>query len=442
MNYYEELGLTPEATPEEIHQAHRKLTKLLHPDQQTDETLRRLAEAQMRRLNSIVDVLSDSDTRRQYDKGVNGVIERHHQAPNAANLGMPAAIEEEDPRRFLTMIRRYVPWWVWSTVGALTLTSAAVWFFADNLGSSFGSKTMAYVPVQDPPSQSASGASLNPPAAVSSRESRAEARLQELTARLRGVFETKPGKPSAAEFGDSHGNREPPQKELSSVSPPAVAPEQKLQSAPPVVAPPKVVSHNEPAHDTEVAAARLAPPKLEAAQVGGTPPPAQITSSPKPAPPPQSIPSPAANQNPQNAPAVASAPASKPPVATAEILATSSSLEGEWIYAPKKPERRKPGLYPPDFIELRLFRSQGALRGSYHARYQVDETRQISPEVSFQLSSQEQNAKTLIWESANGSKGWLKVNPVDQSTIKVQWQTTVYSRQPSLTAGVATLIRR
>src|SRR5271155_5418993 len=135
MNYYEELGLTPEATPEEIHQAHRKLTKLLHPDQQTDETLRRLAEAQMRRLNSIVDVLSDSDTRRQYDKGVNGVIERHHQAPNAANLGMPAAIEEEDPRRFLTMIRRYVPWWVWSTVGALTLTSAAVWFFADNLGS-------------------------------------------------------------------------------------------------------------------------------------------------------------------------------------------------------------------------------------------------------------------------------------------------------------------
>jgi DnaJ domain len=439
MNYYEELGLTPEATPAEIHQAHRKLTKLLHPDQQTDETLRRLAEAQMRRLNSIVDVLSDSDRRRQYDKGVNGAIERPQQASNTTNLGMTAVIEEEQPRRFLTMIRRYVPWWVWSTVGALTLTSAAVWFFADNLGSSFDSKTMAYVPVQDPPSQSVSGASLNPPAAAGNRESRAEARLQQLTAQLRGVFETKPGKPPAAEPRDSRGSPEPPQKELSTVNTPAVGPEQKPQPAPPAVAPPKVASHSEAASDTEAVTARLTPPKGDAAPAGGTPPSAQIASSPKLAPPPQSIPSLAPNQNQPNAPAVASPPAS---VAPAEILATSSGLEGEWIYAPKKPEKRKPGLYPPDFIELRLFRSQGALRGIYHARYQVDEARQISPEVSFQLSSQEENAKTLVWESANGSKGWLKVNPVDRSTIKVQWQTTVYSREPSLTAGVATLIRR
>lgn len=94
MNYYEELGLTPEASPEEIHQAHRKLTKLLHPDQQTDEALRRLAEAQMRRLNSIVDVLSDSDSRKQYDKGVNAPNGRPHYTPNAANLGMAASMEE------------------------------------------------------------------------------------------------------------------------------------------------------------------------------------------------------------------------------------------------------------------------------------------------------------------------------------------------------------
>src|SRR5208337_1093449 len=167
MNYYEELGLTPEATPEEIHQAHRKLTKLLHPDQQTDETLRRLAEAQMRRLNSIVDVLSDSDSRRKYDKGVNTAAERPHHNQGTTNLGMPTGLERDDPRQVLTKLRRYVPWWVWSTVGALTLTSAAVWFFADDLGSSFGSKTMAYVPVQDPPSQSASGASSGPPLAVS-----------------------------------------------------------------------------------------------------------------------------------------------------------------------------------------------------------------------------------------------------------------------------------
>src|SRR5271157_1875371 len=105
MNYYEELGLTPEATPEEIHQAHRKLTKLLHPDQQTDETLRRIAEAQMRRLNSIVDVLSDSDSRKQYDKGVNAASERPpHYAPSATNLGVAAGMEREDTRQFITRL--------------------------------------------------------------------------------------------------------------------------------------------------------------------------------------------------------------------------------------------------------------------------------------------------------------------------------------------------
>jgi len=440
MNYYEELGLTPEATPEEIHQAHRKLTKLLHPDQQTDETLRRLAEAQMRRLNAIVDVLSDSDSRKKYDKGVHAIAERHHPVPNSANLGMPTGLEREDPRQFLIRMRRYVPWWVWSTVGALTLTSAAVWFFADNLGSSFGNKTMAYVPVQDSPLQSGSGASVNPPT-VSTRESRAEARLEELTARLRSVFETKPGKPPAAESGDSHVNPHPPQKEAAMGSQQTAVPDQAPQPAPPVPAQPKALSHNDAARDSEAAVARLAPPKVEATPVSSAPPPAvQVPTLPKPPSPPQPTPAPAVS--PQNAQPAASIPAGKPPLEPAVILAASSGLEGEWIYAPKKPEKRKPGLYPPDFIELKLFRSQGSLRGSYHARYQVDETRQISPEVSFQLSSQEEDAKTLTWESANGSKGWLKVNSVDPSTIKVQWQTTVYSKQPSLTAGMATLVRR
>ncbi len=67
MTYYEEFGLDPRATPEEIRQAYRNLSRLLHPDQQSDEALQRLAETQMKRLNSIHGILSDPAKRRQYD---------------------------------------------------------------------------------------------------------------------------------------------------------------------------------------------------------------------------------------------------------------------------------------------------------------------------------------------------------------------------------------
>jgi curved DNA-binding protein CbpA len=44
MNYYEELGLKPSASAEEIRQAYRELARLLHPDQHQEEGLRRAAE--------------------------------------------------------------------------------------------------------------------------------------------------------------------------------------------------------------------------------------------------------------------------------------------------------------------------------------------------------------------------------------------------------------
>lgn len=434
--------MTPEATPEEIHQAHRKLTKLLHPDQQTDETLRRLAEAQMRRLNSIVDVLCDTDSRKQYDKGVNAANERLHYTPSTGNLGMAAGMDREDARQFLTRIRRYVPWWVWSTVGALTLTTAAVWFFADDLGSSIGGKSMGYVPPQDPPAaQSGSGASIGPPPNVSTNASRAEARPQSLSARLRSVFEAKPSKPEVADAGGSQGPSPAPPNNVTATTPQAAAPEQATQPAPPFVATVKPVNHNELARETEIAMARQTPPKIDGTPAASIPAPLmQAPTLPKPAPP-QPVPAPVVS--PQNTPAVASSPLNKPPVAAAVVPVASSPFEGEWVYAPPKPEKRKAGLYPPDFIELKFFRAQGELHGTYRARYQVDQTRaDISPDVSFQLTAQEVNAKTLNWESANGSKGWLTIRPLDKSTIKVQWQTTVYSKQPGLTAGVATLVRR
>ncbi len=67
MNYYEELGVSRSASPDEIHQAYRALARLVHPDQCGDEKVRALAEIQMKRLNQILAVLSDPELRRNYD---------------------------------------------------------------------------------------------------------------------------------------------------------------------------------------------------------------------------------------------------------------------------------------------------------------------------------------------------------------------------------------
>jgi protein TonB len=67
MNHYEELGVSPRATKEEIHQAYRNAVKLLHPDRQLDPAVREIAEKQMLRLNTVAQLLLDPEQRCRYD---------------------------------------------------------------------------------------------------------------------------------------------------------------------------------------------------------------------------------------------------------------------------------------------------------------------------------------------------------------------------------------
>ena len=76
MSYYEDLGVAPNASPEQIREAYKILVRLLHPDQQTDPALKRAAEGQMRRVNRAYSVLSDPALRHQYETELHRVPEK------------------------------------------------------------------------------------------------------------------------------------------------------------------------------------------------------------------------------------------------------------------------------------------------------------------------------------------------------------------------------
>ena len=72
MDYYEELGIHPDATTGEIREAYKLAARLVHPDKQLDPRLKNLAECQMKRLSDVVAVLVNPRERARYDAGLAG----------------------------------------------------------------------------------------------------------------------------------------------------------------------------------------------------------------------------------------------------------------------------------------------------------------------------------------------------------------------------------
>src|SRR5580698_6555235 len=64
-DYYEILGVSRTATPEEIKQAFRKLARIHHPDVAKNKAA---GEAKFKEINEAYEVLGDPDKRRRYDE--------------------------------------------------------------------------------------------------------------------------------------------------------------------------------------------------------------------------------------------------------------------------------------------------------------------------------------------------------------------------------------
>ena len=66
-DYYEVLGVSKEATPEEIRKAYKKLAIKWHPDKHVDD--KKEAEEKFKEIAEAYSVLSDPDKKREYDTG-------------------------------------------------------------------------------------------------------------------------------------------------------------------------------------------------------------------------------------------------------------------------------------------------------------------------------------------------------------------------------------
>lgn len=72
LTYYEDLGLSADASDAQIREAYLNLVRLLHPDLSSEPALKRFAANQMKRVSRAYAVLSDPERRRRYDAQLAG----------------------------------------------------------------------------------------------------------------------------------------------------------------------------------------------------------------------------------------------------------------------------------------------------------------------------------------------------------------------------------
>lgn len=326
MNFYEELGISPSANSEEIKHAHRRLLRLLHPDLQSDPTIRHLAELQTLRANAMAETLLDAQSRREYDQRLcqnpnppNNASRSIHSPYLIALIGLPA---------LLILILTIRP------------------------------ETQVTATPPNPVRNS-------PTTGTASR--------------------TGPTTSSASK-------RELPLPRLTLAQPAPQQTEETLSASPGI----ETATLRNTAQNTEPLNLRV---QHDIDPTATEPPPEK------------------------------------------QITQNSNPLAGTWIYVPSPRDEKQDKLYRPEYIEMRIQQNRGQLLGTYQARYRVTD-RALDPNVRFHFEGTTNEAQpTFDWTGANGSGGNVKLKPIGDNSVQVDWRVTQKSNSADLTSGTAVLTR-
>ena len=389
MDYYEELGLKPSATVQEIRHAYKLMARLMHPDGHSDASLRDMAERQMKRLNDILATLTNEDKRRDYNAGLN--------ASASALLGRPAGTSSAPrppgpntpmmsvrwwqgphpiqpkavsrPMRPPQWVQPVVANWFWISLTLMVLCIGA-WYVAQSGSESSSSGMLAPMPDSKRPLLDESQPKRQFP-----RTSARHNERHEIPPPIEGEDKSLAGRQSAAEPGA--------QEFTQSLAPP--------------------VSYQVPLRETVNREALRDPPG---------------TSS-------------------------AVAPESLSVVTPPGVAKThASSLAGNWLYVPDPAEKLQPGAYAATYVELLLAEEHGRLSGGYRARYRVLD-HAVSQEVSFRVQGDAPSGASgnFKWTSPDGAQGEMQLALTGLNAIKITWWATKLGRHATLTSGMAKLVR-
>lgn len=391
MNYYEELGVARSASIAEIRQAYKALVRVLHPDHQQDQDLRRLSELQLRRLNHMLEVLTDPLQRRQYDRGLDALL------PVLAPGAVRQKVSLSEFRGVRLKVRFTAGVCIWLLIGIIAVASGIYWVCSPD--------PVYSVPLGASQQEQIQPATPEPPdPADQPKRVRIESARDARTATPEASVTLDRNREGAGNVGGSAGNS-PEQFQIDSHSRPGL---HEGQSAPRPAMPPAQVNR-----DLTVAIAK-----------SNTDPVRALPASP-PVPPPGAL---ISQPNQQILPT-----ASVPKV-------PEDSISGKWLYVPKHDETRR-GMYPPEYIEMHITRRAGLLQGRYHGKYKVTD-RPISSEVNFQFEGkQEDGVSVLAWFGNDGASGQLRLKRISDDSIQVNWVTTQFGSALTLASGTAVLYR-
>ncbi len=386
MNYYEELGVSAEASVDEIRHAGKILARLLHPDHYPDPELQQAAAVQMQRLQQVLATLTNPTSRHYY----NLTLDSRFRRP-AYLYQMPAGAGSRWSRP-----------WIW---GAAGIVLGVVLTF----GTEFALSLTGW------PSQQQVAGTVAPASAPQAGNS---ASLAPGSVAPGGEPSVDPGPVAGIDTGRS----------------PKVGRDAGAHSQPRVYTPAKPpATLTPPAAPADISAPYSAP--LISAQGS------EILPAPSTYPAPRQTPA-------RTAGSLVPGPSNQSERQNGRVgentrsAEDGNSLGGVWRYVPSEDVEKGPREpFPPESIVLTIFQRGSILSGRFQSRYRVARSGLI-PEVDFRFQGTLDQARTgFDWTSPQGNSGRVRLQGLSARSLELIWNATHVVDARVLVSGRAVLVR-